>query len=53
MNDDNDAGFTCPDCNATEKELEKEGHKPNCPNPGKAKLLLKSLFGNCIPITDD
>lgn len=45
--------FTCPDCGMSEAELDKLGHhKPGCPNPAKATALLKSLFGNLIPIID-
>lgn len=43
---------SCPDCKASEKELDTTGHKPGCPNPEKAKKLLRSLFGNLIQIID-
>lgn len=49
----NKEDFTCPDCGMSAKELDRLGrHKPNCPNPAKAKALLKSLFGDTFPIAD-
>ena len=38
----------------SEDELDKAGrHKDGCPNPAKAKALLKSLFGDLLPIIND
>lgn len=48
-----DPDFTCPDCGMSAQELDKVGrHKEGCPNPAKAKELLKALFGDLFPIAD-
>lgn len=45
--------FDCPDCGMSAMEIDRVGcHKEGCPNPTKAKALLKTLFGDLLPIAE-